>query len=595
MSSRHKASCVKKRKSIVLEKLSDTSINSNENENSTKSKRCKKIRSKKVDSSSKNNNENIDENNDENEPPKHPRHFPIKNIYEFQLFINNIDYINRFKCGLCENICYEPRYQYCKCDQVYCQSCLNCYYDCYHHQCPKCQKVTKELIPSDNYFESLNNLKMICHNYRNQCPWNGIYRDYKNHIEKECPKEIINCPNKDCVVKLLREEMDKHLPKCDYREFFCRDCLEKFPYCDKKVHKNFCRRALVQCPQKCGEFFERENYSEHKRVCKNSDIHCPYKVFGCKDKFQRNQTNERLTKDVSKHLDLTVKMVLDLQKKVNRMEKIIEDMKNKNENKDEKNQIINQIDNNNQNIIGREESIHNKINNLQEDNKNSNDFLQKKRLINDDMKEDMMAPNSANFSIFDYDRKDLEHCQINNIIGKEGDNHMYEIPIIYQNLFNVTDNIIEARCLDEKKHYFIFFNKKYDIPANGIKKYSFTIKLLTKCDFIEMGICDKKTIELNNFEFDNKNNNAIYSVASNHKVWNYNEIKECIKLNYSKPLSKIGTTILFTVVPQEKMMEILFNNEQYYPLTKIKCIYNDCFSPFLLFLKNCKVQTIFNY
>jgi hypothetical protein len=170
---------------------------------------------------------------------------------------------------------------------------------------------------------------MICHNYRNQCPWNGIYRDYKNHIEKECPKEIINCPNKDCVVKLLREEMDKHLPKCDYREFFCRDCLEKFPYCDKKVHKNFCRRALVQCPQKCGEFFERENYSEHKRVCKNSDIHCPYKVFGCKDKFQRNQTNERLTKDVSKHLDLTVKMVLDLQKKVNRMEKIIEDMKNK--------------------------------------------------------------------------------------------------------------------------------------------------------------------------------------------------------------------------------------------------------------------------
>ena len=56
MSSRHKASCVKKRKSIVLEKLSDTSINSNENENSTKSKRCKKIRSKKVDSSSKNNN-----------------------------------------------------------------------------------------------------------------------------------------------------------------------------------------------------------------------------------------------------------------------------------------------------------------------------------------------------------------------------------------------------------------------------------------------------------------------------------------------------------------------------------------------------------
>ena len=177
MSTKHKASCVKKRKSIILEKLNDSSDSSSrERVSQIKAKKGKKIRSKNENPSSIN-------NKNENNSEIHSKHFPIKNIYDPQLFINNLEELERYKCGLCENICCEPRYQYCPCDQVYCKECLNIYYDCYHNQCPKCQRVTKELIPKETFFEKLMKLKMICRNHIYQCPWNGIYEDYKDHIE----------------------------------------------------------------------------------------------------------------------------------------------------------------------------------------------------------------------------------------------------------------------------------------------------------------------------------------------------------------------------------------------------------------------------
>ena len=62
-------------------------------------------------------------------------------------------------------------------------------------------------------------------------------------------------------------------------------------------------------------------------------------------------------------------------------------------------------------------------------------------------------------------------------------------------LFNINENIIETLFLDGIKHHFVFFNKKYDIPKYSPKKYSFTVKLLTSCKWLAIGICDKKIVE----------------------------------------------------------------------------------------------------
>ena len=48
---------------------------------------------------------------------------------------------------------------------------------------------------------------MKCKNYVANCTWQGLLKEYEEHITKKCPKDIINCPYKGCVIKLKREEM----------------------------------------------------------------------------------------------------------------------------------------------------------------------------------------------------------------------------------------------------------------------------------------------------------------------------------------------------------------------------------------------------
>ena len=627
MASKRKTSNVKRRKTLLVEKLSDISNDSiDENDNYNCQKSVKKLNPKNINNSSE---DNMDDNKDINSP-KISNYFPIKNIYDPELFIDKLVNLERFKCGLCECICEIPRYQYCGCNQVYCQRCLNLFYDNYHHHCPKCQKETKELIPADNYIECLMKLKMKCSNYKDNCTWIGQYKDYKEHHDKFCPKEIINCPNKGCVIKLLREEMNSHKQKCEYREFFCRECLSKMPYIDKKAHKNFCPKEIIYCPQGCGESIKRDFFPEHKKSCKNSDIPCPYRVFGCQDKYQRIKRDERLVKDNPKHMYLIAKTILDLQKKINKMDKTIENMKNEwknfimnniniNNNKVnnannnyynlDNDNINNNIHVNNENESNAQENVIQNINNIQIDNSNTNpnsiEFLGKKRINVDEIRHDMAAPYNPDFTLLNLPEKD-QNNKNNNEYKNETINaidffdYIYEIPKNFKENFIINNDIIEAQFLDQSEHCFVFFNKKYDIPKDSKDKFSFSVKLLTKSEWLNIGICDKKIVEINDFKLDpsrrnNKNRNSgIYSLNVNQLLWNCNNNKECMKLKY-KSLSKVNTTFIITVDPAHSTVEFMINEEDFLILTNVKCFISENFSPFLTFLKDCRVQTIFNY
>ena len=594
MSTKRKASCVKRNQSIILEKLSDASNNSSndEKEKSIKSVR-KKIRSKRK--------KDIQE---ENPPEKKLNYFPSKNIYYPELFINNIEDIQRFKCGLCECICEDPIYQYCGCHQLYCKRCLEFDYESFNNQCPKCQKETKELIPTEKLRETLMNLKMRCGNYKSKCNWIGLCKDYKEHITKNCPKEIINCQNKDCVIKLPREEMPIHEQKCEYRGYICKDCLEKMEYFRKKSHKNFCKKGEIICPLGCGEIIKREDSSLHKTVCIFSEMHCPFKIFGCKDKFVRNEKETRLKGDVWKHLTLTAKCALDLKDKVNKLEKTIEEMK-KNINSLNENIKNNKNNDNNQNkIIQIQDKEKLFIDDINNNNANKEKkFLAKKRESNDELFEDITPQNKNNFSLFEGDFKDINiinknNNYIDNSLDKERieNNQIYEVSNDCKYLFHIENDTIETKNLDELQHYYVFFNKKYDIPKNSSYTYSFAIKLLMPCQWLAIGICDKKIIEENNFQFDSykQSKGGIYCINVNQIIWNCNNNNECFKLKCNS-LTREGTTISLTVKPNNCHIDLILNDENFYELTNVKLFKSDFFSPFLIFLKNCKIQTIFNY
>ena len=562
--------------------------------------------------------------------------FPIKNIYLPELFINNNDFIERYICGLCEKICENPRYQYCGCEQIYCKKCLDFYYETFHHMCPKCQKETNELIPSESVNESILKLNMKCCNYVDGCKWVGQLKDYNEHITKNCPKEIINCPNKGCIIKTKREEMPKHLPKCEYREIICDKCKIKMPVKDKNLHKKFCTKEKIQCPRKCGAVIERENIANHFNECPFTYIDCPYKFLGCNDTFINKEKDERLKKDTSKHLNLAIEKIKYLEKELNEIKKITSKINNFDKDRIDLKREINELkeiiknnknngvyQNNQNNILIKEENdiiiknnkneneIENDIQNNQEPINNINScLLSKKRKFSVYKSEEKSY---KEFSIFANNNNNEEEEQkkinINNnnninsldyITNNDEKEPIYDLLENTKHLFAIRDNIIESTNLEGEKHYYVFFNDKYDIPKTGTKKYIFTVKFLEKCEWLAVGVCDKKMVEKNNFECDmgkknvKKRNQGTYTINANRVVWNCNNMKQCIKLNYNS-LNKKDTIIQCTLSPIACELEFMLNNEFFIILNDVRCFISDSFSPCLIFLKNTSIETTFNY
>ena len=597
-------------------------------------------------------NNNSEEQERKSPYPRKPKkkflYFPVKNIYYPELFQNNLDFLDRFKCGICENICENARYQYCGCNKPYCQKCLNFYYEYDNHRCPECKKETKELIPKETFNESISNLNMICKNHILNCSWKGKFKDYKRHLENECPKEVINCPNKGCVVKLKREQLPSHLKKCEYNEYICKKCLSKITLGEKDRHRSICPKEIITC--ECGCFFEREKIEKHKKECPNEYNYCPYKYFGCNDKFKNKEKKERLVKDEEKHLNLAINKIYTLDVKNTENEKKLklayerieilekkleESMSDNKALADEVNKIKEIIRNRSINKKSRSNSLDkslisndykNNISNKRESfsvgkkkeeflniefdscySFNSISYLSKKRKRNkneensNDKLKNENCGESLDFSIFNDNEEEEKKDDIppnNSILVKKED--IYEVPDMSKHLFVTKNEKIETIFLNGHYHYFIFYNKKYDVPKASEKKYTFKIKLLKDCDWLSVGFCDKKIVEAHNFEYDiskkkgKKTNMGIYSISTNRLIWNSNNLKQCMRIK--KPaINRKNCTIECTIKPMACELEFMLNNQIFMILYDVRCFKSSFFSPFLIFLKNGSIETTFNY
>ena len=596
--------------------------------------------------------------------PRRPRNkkfpfFPVKNIYQPELFQNNLDHIERFICGICECICDNPRYQYCGCNKPFCQKCLSFYYNYDHHRCPECKKVTKELIPKETFNESILNLNMVCKNRADLCTWTGKFKDYKDHLTNYCPKEYINCPNKECVVKLLREQMPEHLSKCEFVENTCDKCQMKYSSKDKEQHKNICPKEIIKCPKGCEALMERKDIKKHKDNCPNEFIECPYKDLGCDDKFMRKDIKNRRDKDKDKHLYLAIDIIRELKKENSELKKEIGITKWLTE---EINNLKEIIKNNNEfNLLNKSQDSFEKEEKVKSEHKrnkkedkyldvdlnnnlfaNSISFLSKKRKnlffdeYNDYNFEIKRKNNGKEFSLFEsnnsinHEREDddgnkenkekenKKNKKMENKENKENKNahkdyssngilvtkgkeeNMYDVRLVIKHLFIAYDNKIETVNLSGKIHYYIFYNEKYDIPIKSQKKYSFKIKLLKDCEWLTVGFCDKIIVAKNNYEYDlskrnKKKRNLGIYTISTNRLI-WNSNNIKQCMKLNKPiLNKKNSTISCTLKPELCELEFMLNNENFIILNDVRCFESECFSPCLIFLKNGSIETTFDY
>ena len=525
--------------------------------------------------------------------------FLKKSIFLPELFLDKKD-IEIYKCGLCENICDDAVKSGCKCKNIFCKECLSFYLKQKKEKCPLCGKQTKgKIIPAEKEDMHIKSLKMKCSNYKSNCNWEGECGKYKEHISSDCQEELENCPNKShgCVIKLKRKELLRHLRNCEYQQVKCEKCNLYYIMADKNKHKEECLMEEINCPYNCGEHFKRKKLEKHlKEICDNYTIECPFKPIGCEDKFTKKEQDAKLNEDIQKHMFLLMNRIISFENNI---------FQNIKKNKYEESGIK----------ASRFESYNSNEVDMNNEENNNITLLSKKRKI------ELNSELSDN-SLLNSEEKKKEHfpeinsnsTKISNIKEKETpmsiekeENNFYDLPDVSKQYFYFEDNIIEALDLKGVKQYYVFFNEKYDIPRGVDKEYKIKFTLLTNAKSLYMGLCDKKLLEENKLEslgvdkskekIMKKINNGVYYLNTNKMAWNCNNKSQCknIAIKEEPVIGKKGDVFEFIINPSECELKINLNYKNIVNFNDVRCFKSKVLSPFLIFVKNCKLKTNFEY
>ena len=590
--------------------------------------------------------QNIKMNNSESPKKKKFPNFPIENIYFPELFLEQ-ENLDGFVCGICEKVCEDPVIQRCGCEQIYCRKCILFYYGNFHRECPECNKIVEDPVSLKQVDVTIKAKKMKCKNYKVGCTWQGLYKEYEDHITKKCPKDIINCPYKGCIFKLKREEMKDHMEKCEYMEIICEKCKLKIYKNEKDAHTKVCLKEKINCPQGCQEIIERGDVNLHKQTCIYSIISCPYEFAGCSDTFKRKEIKIRLNEDVEKHLKLVKEKFANLEENIKELKVENQNLKNeikelkadKSKKKKEEKDKSNSGD---KNILKKSPNISEKNDNPKENiiclfESDNPEPSEKNKIILDDKEKESKTPHKKENEIINLideqknylsnKRKASHSMEINNndkqntssvifnkskeqfeIVNKDYNSEnlngqaidIYDLLEQTKDMFIINNNTIEGTSLKGKKQYYIFFKKKYDIPRNSSKKFMIIFNLIKSTSWIGIGICDKKIVARNNYQYsppkkgDGKTPNiGTYIISTNKMAWNCNNISQCKPFDFGP--FKDNTIIKCIITPSECEMVFTSDIKEIVKFNDVRCFKSDSFSPCIIFLHNSIVETNFIY
>ena len=573
------------------------------------------------------------------------------NIYNPSLFINNFEEIKEFICPLCSNIFEEPTMELCGCHKIFCKNCIIEYLCKNDNKCPFSKKVIKiEPQPVPVIFSTISFFEIKCRNYEYGCNWKGKCGKYKEHLIKYCLKEYKKCINNGCNELMMRENMNKHLKECKYRLILCKLCKSKIRYIDRKKHEKICNNQNdSSCPKGCGE-----DIMINKSLFPNNNnlIECPFGSFGCKEKLSKEDMEKHMLNDVNKHLILFAQRIIKNEEEIQNLIKLYENTKIFNNDSSNQNVIMeNNNINNNCNLSLEKSSLNDKnidknnINNkdlqLNETNNSSNlnsfESNELKPLYNDnsiDNENILRITSNSNNKIIVNEEKSHSKLSCSNSSNKSNDsflkhkrknsnnnqkekeykessnsldinnNNYFDNKYISEGKFIIKNNIINAINMNNREHYYIFANEKYNIKKDSQETYKIIIKLNENIRWLAFGVCDKKKVEENNFKFapskkvnDEQRNNGSYILSVNSMIWNSNNNLECKKLKSIDPLylGQAGKEIEFHFMPNKRILQYYIDKQLLISLTNIILFKSDVFTPCIIFLQNCSVEVTFDY
>ena len=245
-------------------------------------------------------------------------------------------------CKICHCPSIEPYLSVC-CGHTFCKSCLE---DAKQvtivvSACPMCRKDDFTTFPNKQNERAVNSLHVFCTNKHKGCDWQGELNNITRHLSNDsngCEFERINCSNK-CGLSLERRYLSNHVDtECPCGNITCQYCAitGECQFINGQ-HQEQCPKLLLQCPNKCDiGTIPRENMEAHKAECPLEMTQCDYYEMGCTDRMARkdklNHDKEKMENHLSimksKYLHTTSKLE-DAEKEIKELQqktKVIEDM-----------------------------------------------------------------------------------------------------------------------------------------------------------------------------------------------------------------------------------------------------------------------------
>ena len=168
---------------------------------------------------------------------------PLPRLYKSDLHPSQIPIPSKLICPICRNILLIPGRD--SCNHIYCSKCFQ-----NHYKKTKSCFITNQRCESTLYeipqlVEELMNLKVYCIYRKKECHWEGIYKNLQGHLNNECMKQRIQCPNCNCSMKVYRNELDAHKARCPHRLIMC-NCGDFIELCDMVLYHGLFRGQLAK-------------------------------------------------------------------------------------------------------------------------------------------------------------------------------------------------------------------------------------------------------------------------------------------------------------------------------------------------------------
>jgi hypothetical protein len=245
-----------------------------------------------------------------------------------------IEYI----CHLCNGIVKHPLIDNCALGHIFCKECLYTRLT-ESNLCPISHEELNRAKFSEIKLVSniIEKQTVYCKNRIYNCNWIGSLTRLENHLQLECEKTQVLCPNISCDFRDFKENLAGHLLRCEFRVIQCSNCHVNIQFNILKSHLNECPKVEINCPKQCGKVIYRCELNEHiENYCDNTIVYCPFYSYGCVNSILRKNLGEHNFKGNIEHhlifINSIEKSNYDLINKISNVEKnhnqYIEVMKN---------------------------------------------------------------------------------------------------------------------------------------------------------------------------------------------------------------------------------------------------------------------------